>query len=266
MMFLEAVKWSGSKPEQENFPFSLPILQNLKDLKFTSPVTFFVGENGSGKSTLLKAIAVGMSCISISSADLQDDPTLAAAKSLAKKMTFVRRQHPKVKTFFRAEDAFGFTKRVIQDVESLQDLEAEFRSQFTEGSLGQKLAIAAARKQRRAYQGRYGENPDGFSHGELFLQVLQTRLVPQGLYLLDEPETPLSPTRVLALISLLKDKVSQECQFIIATHSPILMAFPQAQILQFAQERIQPISYTNVEHVSITKSFLNNPQSFLRYL
>lgn len=266
MVFLHSIKLLSGTYSQEQYPFSLPIVQNLKELEFTSPITFFVGENGSGKSTLLEAIATGMSCVAIGSTDIQHDETLAPAQTLAKKLTFVRRKHPKLKTFFRAEDAFGFTKRVIAEINALNEMEQEFHTQFTEGSLGQKLAMGVANGQRRVYQRRYGENPDGFSHGEAFLQLLQTRLVPKGLYLLDEPEIPLSPKRVLALLSLLKELLTQECQFIIATHSPILMAFPEAQILYFDRGRIKATTYEDVEHVSLTRAFLNNPQSFLRYL
>ncbi len=91
-------------------------------------------------------------------------------------------------------------------------------------------------------------------------------MVPNGLYLLDEPETPLSPLRQLALISIIKEKVNKDCQFIIASHSPILMAFPDAVILSFENDKIEVTDYADIEHVSLTKAFLNDPGSYLRHL
>ncbi len=113
---------------------------------------------------------------------------------------------------------------------------------------------------------RYGEDLDANSHGESFLKLFRSRFVPAGLYLLDEPEAPLSPQRQLALLSMLKEMVAEQAQFIIATHSPILMAYPEAQILSFASHPVSEVSSENVEHVSLTRAFLNNPNSFLRHL
>ena len=113
---------------------------------------------------------------------------------------------------------------------------------------------------------RYGADPDACSHGESFLNVLKERIVPDGFYLLDEPETPLSPMRQIALLYLIHDYVAEGCQFIIATHSPILMAYPEARILQFDEGDIREIPYNEVEHVTVTRSFLNNPDSYLRHL
>ena len=113
---------------------------------------------------------------------------------------------------------------------------------------------------------KYGENLDANSHGESFLKLFQSRFVPGGLYLLDEPEAPLSPQRQLALLSMLKEMVSEDAQFIIATHSPILMAFPEAVILSFDTHPIKEVKWEEIEHVSLTRAFLNNPSSFLRHL
>jgi predicted ATPase len=115
-------------------------------------------------------------------------------------------------------------------------------------------------------QRRYGAGLDHASHGEAFLKLFQSRFVPDGLYLLDEPEAPLSPLRQLALISAMRAMLEQNAQFIIATHSPILMAFPQAVILDFDSGRIQPTRYQDLEHVRLTRDFLANPEAFLRRL
>jgi predicted ATPase len=125
--------------------------------------------------------------------------------------------------------------------------------------------MGVARSQRLELEERYGQDPDARSHGELFLGLLASRMVPGGLYLLDEPEAPLSPRGVLQLIALLKDRVAVDCQFIVATHSPMLMAFPEATIYVFDGGTVKATPYSEVEHVQLTKSFLDNPQRFLRH-
>jgi predicted ATPase len=171
-----------------------------------------------------------------------------------------------VTLFLRAEDVFGFTQRVRRHMKELAEDEAELRGSLREGSWGQRLATGAVAGQRAALGRRYGVDPDARSHGETFLHLLQQRLRPRGLYFLDEPETPLSPTRVLALLAMLRDRVADDCQFVVATHSPILMALPEAEILLLEGETIAPIRYEAVEHVRITRAFLDDPESFLRRL
>jgi len=263
-IFLREIKLKREIEPHSSFPLSLAIVQNLQTLSFDSPVTFFVGENGSGKSTLLESIAAGMNAITIGSSDIGQDASLEHARELARHLRFVRNRRPKRGFFFRAEDAFGFTKRVINDVRELNKLEQQYDRSLT-GS-GRLRAVGMARGQRMALAGRYGEDPDACSHGESFFNVLKTRMVPEGLYLMDEPETPLSPLRQLALMSLLKQKLEDNCQFIIATHSPILMAFPGARIYGFDNEQIKSMEYDDVEHVAITKAFLSDPEAYLRRL
>jgi predicted ATPase len=115
-------------------------------------------------------------------------------------------------------------------------------------------------------QRMYGEGLDARSHGEGFLSLFQERFSGPGLYLLDEPEAPLSPNRQLSLLALLKSMVDQGGQFLIATHSPILMAFPGAQIYSFDGGRIHPERYETLEHVVTTRSFLENPALYIKYL
>ncbi|MEM7029291.1 MAG: AAA family ATPase [Chloroflexota bacterium] len=264
MIFLRTLNPKASLSSQAGFPFQLPIFQSLQSVEFSTSVTFFVGENGSGKSTLLEAIAAGMGSTAIGSQAVHQDNTLMPARRLAQHLRFVRNQQPKYGFFFRAEDMFGFTKSINQAQAELNDLEQMYNE--TLSGYGRELAVGSMRGQRKALSGKYGEDADAQSHGEAFLSVFQARMVPKGLYLLDEPETPLSPIRQLALLSILKDMVTKECQFIIATHSPILMAFPEATILNFDEHTITPIAYDDVEHVSITRAFLNNPAMFLQRL
>lgn len=263
MIFLRSVSMK-SLPEEQSFPFNLPVIRGIDEIVFSTPVTFLAGENGSGKSTLIEAIAAGMGAITIGSHDIHEDPTLQAARTLGARMRFVRNRSNRSGFFFRAEDAFGFTKRIIQEQQDLEDDEREIRD-ASPGS-GKNMAASVIRGQRMQLVRRYGEDPDAQSHGESFLHVLEERMVPDGLYLLDEPETPLSPMRQLVLLSMIAGLSNAGCQFIIATHSPILMACPKARILVLNEGTIEEVPYDQTEHVVVTRDFLNNPEKFLRYL
>jgi predicted ATPase len=245
-----------------SFPWSLPLVRDLESLAFTAPVTFLVGENGSGKSTVLEGIAAGMDAVAAGRRDLRRDPSLAAARAFAAGFLFVRRRHARTRLFLRAEDVFGFTTRVGEDMEGLDEEARALATALPEG-YGRQLALGVVRGQRRAFVRDYGEEPDARSHGETFLHLLHRRLVPNGLYFLDEPETPLSPSRVLALLALLADRVALGCQFIIATHSPILMALPGAAILLAEEGRLRPAVWDELEHVRVTRAFLNDPAAVL---
>jgi predicted ATPase len=249
--------------DPERFPWTLPLVRGLRELEFTAPVTFLVGENGAGKSTLLEGLAAGMGAVAAGARDISRDPSLRAARDLAEGFHFIRRRHARIRLFLRAEDVFGYTGRLAAEMADLGEAERELAESIPEGH-GRDLATGVARGQRRALESRYGTDPDARSHGETFLALLGTRLVPQGLYFLDEPETPLSPTRQLALLALLAERVGQGCQFVIATHSPILTALPGAAILLVEGDSLRPCAWDDLEHVRITRAFLNNPDAVLR--
>jgi len=265
-IFLTGIRRAGVLREPDRFPFTIPFFRALARLDLRARVTFLVGENGCGKSTLLEGMAAGVGAVAAGGRDLERDPTLTGARAIARAFRCQRARHPRTTLFLRAEDVFGFTLRVRRDIEGLGEVEDELRDALREGSWGQRLATGAAAGQRAALIRRYGAEPDARSHGETFLHLLQQRLQPRGLYFLDEPETPLSPTPVLALLAILRDRAAQDCQFVIATHSPILMALPGAEILLLEGETIAPIEYREVEHVRITRAFLDDPESFLRRL
>ncbi len=249
----------------EGFPFDLPLVRSFEEMTFDSPVTFFVVENGSGKSTILEAMACGIGSPTIGGKSVDQDPTLESGRELSRNIRYVWNKRTHKGFFLRAEDFFNFTRRMVKTREELEELSAAFDGELS--GYGLQLAKGAAESQRAAIVDRYGENLDANSHGESFLKLFRQRFVPGGLYLLDEPEAPLSPLRLLSLISLLKMMVDEKAaQFIIATHSPILMSFPDAAIFSFDKVPIEQIPYEDVEHVSLTKDFLNNPESFLRHL
>jgi predicted ATPase len=264
MTYLQSVKLKSKPLTSAGYPFNLPLVRNFSELRFSTPVTFLVGENGSGKSTLLEAIAAGVQAITVGAEDVEHDKTLTSARQLGKALKFTWNNRTSRGFFLRAEDFFGFAKRVASLMEEMDDLAREFEGKFTGTALG--LARGAALGQKRALIDKYGENLDANSHGESFLKLFQARFVPRGLYLLDEPEAPLSPLRQLSFLSMLKEMVEQEAQFIIATHSPILMAFPEATIYSFDSYPVKAVAYEDLEHVTMTKAFLNNPEAFLRHL
>lgn len=252
----------------DGFPFDVPTIANLKKLEFSSPVTFFVGENGSGKSTLLEAIAVGANLPTVGGEDVERDESLLPAQQLANSLRFAWKQRTHRGFFLRAEDFFNYAKRLRATQSELGELAARYRKELDEtpNDDGLRRALGSVSAQRDALTSRYGENLDAQSHGESFLHLFGSRLVPQGLYLLDEPEAALSPLRQLAFLSQIKSFVAQNCQFVIATHSPILMALPDAQILSFEDGEIKPIAFDDVPHVALMRGFLNDPNAFLRRL
>ena len=250
--------------ESDRFPFNLPCFTDLNRLEFKAPVTFLVGENGSGKSTLLEALAAGLGAIAVGSNEIEHDETLAETRNFAKSLKFASNRKPRFSLFFRAEDIFGFTNRVVEMSRELLEIEGIFEKEIS-GS-GKHLAMGSVRGQRNALIKDYGENPHAKSHGESFLHILDRRIQRNSLCLLDEPESPLSPLRQLSLIALIEKYSRLDCQFIVATHSPILMAIPGADILYFSENRIEQIDYNEVEHVTLTRSFLNNPERYLRLL
>lgn len=263
-MFLTGLR-RREEAAREGFPFVLPLLRDLEGLEFTAPVTFLVGENGAGKSTLLEGIAAGMKAVAVGRHDLARDPSLAAARRFANAFTFVRRRHAKVRLFLRAEDVFGFTGRVGDSMADLERDAEEIEASMRPG-YGRELALGVVRGERAAFARSYGDDPDAKSHGETFLALLRRRLAPGGLYFLDEPETPLSPSRVLALMVMLAEAVESGSQFVIATHSPILLALPGAEILSIEAGRIGVAAWEELEHVRVTRAFLNAPQAVLAKL
>jgi predicted ATPase len=253
--------------EQDTFPFTLEVIRSLGELQFKLPVTFFVGENGSGKSTLLEAIACAVDSITVGSESVKTDTSLAPLRKLAHYFRLGWTKRTRKGFFLRAEDFFGYAKTMRQTREELEKDLGNVDSEYKDRSrYAADLARMPYQGQLAAIQNRYGKDLDQYSHGESFLTLFQARFVPGGLYLLDEPEAALSPMRQLTFLAALKQMVQENSQFIIATHSPILLAFPDAQILQFANGRIHEVKYNQLEHVQLTKDFLNNPDSFLRHL
>lgn len=224
----------------DKYPFSLNAVKNMKELKFHPGVTFLVGENGSGKSTILEAIATsygfnpegGTKNFNFSSYDshsvLQD--YLTVAKSA---------KRPKDGFFLRAESFYN----VASHIEELD-------------------RIGGGSPIINSYG---GVSLHEQSHGESFLSLFLHKFQGNSLYILDEPEAALSPSRQLTMIARLHELVEEGCQFIIATHSPILMAYPKAKIYEIT-DGYKEVSYKETEHFQVTKAFLDAPERMLKIL
>ncbi len=251
------------------FPFTVPAIASLGELDVAAPVTFFVGENGSGKSTLLEGIAMAAGLPAVGGADLARDSTLTAQGRLGRALRLVWTKRAVRGFFLRAEDFFGFTKRLAQERADLLQQVAETEREYRSADRSEKalsLAQGPIKSSLADMERRYGVDLDANSHGQSFLKLFRSRFVPGGLFLLDEPEAPLSPQSQLALLVLLDDMVAQQGQFIIATHSPILLAFPGARIYSFDTPPVRAVAYEALDHVALTRDFLNDPGQYLRRL
>ena len=238
-------------------------------MEFSSQVTFFVGENGCGKSTFLEAIACSAGSTTVGSESVKTDKSLAAVRSLIKDFRLAWSKKTNRGFFMRSEDFFGFARKMVSIREELQEnLDDVEREYVNRSETARQYARSAYLRELGAMKREYGSDRelDARSHGESYLALFEARFVPGGLYLLDEPETPLSPLRQLSFLVMLKKMVAQNAQFIIATHSPIIMAFPDAVIFNFDGAKIEKINYEDIEHVRITKTFLDNPERYLKYL
>lgn len=221
----------------------LPAVNWLKDhrLMLDSPVTFLVGENGSGKSTLLEAIAVACGFNAEGGTRNFTFSTRATHSELGEYITVARRRYPRDGFFLRAESFYNVATNI-------DEMDEDF-------SYGPKVIESYG-----------GVSLHHQSHGESFLALVQNRFGGNGLYLLDEPEAALSPTRQLTLLGEMHQLAERDSQFIVATHSPILMAYPGARIYQLSEDGIEPVQYQETEHYQLTRRFLEDPERMLRYL
>jgi predicted ATPase len=243
------------------YPFSVPVVQTLTRIDFTAPVTFLIGENGSGKSTLLEAIGVASEVPFAGSNQSFDDGSLASAQLLAGFLRLAWTRRLRQGMFMRAEDFFGYLKRRARDDARITRERIELDAPPSRPDVTDRSTHIDEQTAERLIQ-----THDTLSHGESFLELFASRVVRRGLFLLDEPEAPLSPRRQLALLSLLTDAVATGAQFIIATHSPILLSFPGAVILSCDESPMKEVKYDELDQVAFTREFLNAPERYLRHI
>ncbi len=249
----------------EGFPFDVPAISSLAQLDFDAPVTLFVGENGTGKSTLLEALAIATGLPAVGAERLATDKTLAAQRDLSRQLRLTWRNRSHRGFFLRAEDFFGFQRSLArQRAEHEDELRRVEREMANASELARTLAAGPHRASIGALTATYGENPDARSHGEAFLNLFAARLSPKGLFLLDEPEAALSPQSQLGFVAMMREAVGKGGQFIIATHSPILMATPSAVIYNFDDPPVRRVEYEDLEPVTLMRDFLQAPDRFMR--
>ncbi len=232
-MFLKSATILKEKiPNSKDHPFSLPLIKNNDVIKFSANITFFVGENGSGKSTLLEAIAYQCGFNTAGGGRNNNHYVEASEAALG---DYVRLSWlPKVTNgfFMRSESFYQFATHV-DEVD--------------------------------AHDWYGGKSLHSQSHGESFFSLFKNRFGKKGIYLLDEPEAALSPARQLSFLSILKE-LSGCSQFIIATHSPILLGYPGAHIISFDHSPLSLIKYEDTDHYQITRRFLENRNKILKQL
>lgn len=228
-------------PDFETYPFSLNAVRNLDSLAFHESVTFIIGENGSGKSTLLEALAVAWGFNAEGGTQNFNFDTRASHSSLHDYLKLSRGyKKPDNGYFLRAESFYN----VATEIEALDNEPGG----------------------RRIIDSYGGVSLHAQSHGESFLALLIHRFSGNGFYILDEPEAALSPTRQMSALVRIHQLVQAGAQFVISTHSPILMAYPDAWIYSLDETSIERVSYEETEHYQVTKDFLNNHQMMLNIL
>ena len=232
-LYLKGIQVKWDRIDSDSYLRRIPAISTLEELHFSSPVTFFAGENGSGKSTLLEAIAVACGFN-------PEGGTLNYSFSTYDSHSELHDALRPVRSFNKAK--WGYFLRA----ESFYN-------------------VATAEEEYTRIQGipqHYHEK----SHGESFLSVIQRNFGKNGLYILDEPEVALSPQRQLTLLLEMEKCMKADSQFIIVTHSPILLGAPDAQILSFDGDVIHPIAYEDTQSYQITKMFISDRRQILRHL
>lgn len=270
-MHLRSISLQHDSDFPDIFPFNVPVIKALDTLEFPTPITFFVGENGSGKSTILEAIAAATNLPTIGEQDTERDSTLQDIRRLSQKIKWVWSKRVKLGFFMRSEDFFGFSKRISQQAAYMKKMleggnEEDALYHEGQSEFARQLSKQGYAREHQSLKHLYGDGLDAQSHGESYFKLFNARFRSGGLYLLDEPEAPLSPNRQLTLIAMIKQMIDQDAQFIIATHSPILLAYPDATIYNFEHGQILHADYEELEHVQITRGFLNNPDAYLKHL
>lgn len=233
-----------TEPERGSYLRDIPAISHLMKDKFielSKNITFFVGENGSGKSTLLEAIAVNFGFNAEGGSRNFAFSTTSTHSDLYKNIRLVKGLRPKDGFFLRAESFYNAASYI-------DELDREAPS---------------FHKLIDSYGGISLHNQ---SHGESFLALVQNRFGDNGLYILDEPEAALSPMRIMTLMVEIDRLRRAGSQFIIATHSPILLTMPDSEIFEFSENGISKVHYKDTEHYQITRNFLENPEKMLKYL
>ncbi len=232
MLISLRMEWARVE-DPDAYPYNLPAIARLQELDLDAPIVLFVGPNGSGKSTLIEAIAAHLGCNPEGGSPNFTFDTAQTLSPLHKVTRLVRRIPPKTDRYFYRADAFH---------------------------------ILATEIRRLELAGRYGGDLHEMSHGQAVMRLLNERFGARGLYLLDEPEAALAPETQLEVIARIVQLVQQGARFVLATHSPLLMALPNALIYELTEEGAARRSYQELGHVRLYRRFLGDPDSVVSRL
>lgn len=263
-MLLKQLTWhpKSNLHDETQFPFNLSWVKNQEDIIFKQPVTFIVGDNGVGKSTLLESLAMNCGSIILNNDGLEKNKEYDSVRQLSEQMKTIWTYRTKSGFFFRADDFITFIRdnkdRLKFAEEELERIDNESENPNIYERIPYANTIAAIKNM-------YPKDLNELSHGQSFLALFKSRLKPKSLYFLDEPETPLSPQNQLSLLYMIHEQSKKGAQFVISTHSPILMAYPEAEILELTRDGFNSIDYDDVEHVQFMKSFMADPKRFMHY-
>lgn len=252
-MYIKEVRFQWPKDDSYAYYGQINVLKNTDNLILDKSVTFFVGENGTGKSTLTEAIAIAYG-FNPEGGSLNHNFTSKSTHSLFYKQLLLS------KSFYHPED--GFFLRA----ESFYNLATEIDNLNDEYYIDDDFSTRKFQSNSSFLDTYGGQSLHNQSHGESFLSLFQNRFRGKGLYILDEPEAALSPQRQLTLLYEINRLVKDKSQFIIATHSPILLGFPNALIYSFDGSTIESISYEETDSYQTTKLFINNKDYFINKL
>lgn len=256
--------FSINTDKRNPFPFSVPAVRFAKQIALDKRVTIFVGDNGSGKSSLLESLGLYLN-LPLIGGFIGGSSGFDAARALKQYLEIEWNWQTQKGFFFRAEDFSDFINAIEKNKHSNEEVLRDLRGNVDDYTIGQmEEGMNYALKNTRD---TYGSEMQAFSHGEAYLKILETRIEDKGIYLLDEPEAALSPLKQLSLIALILDTIKNDkTQFIIATHSPILMGIPDAMLYEIREDEMVQVSFEETEHYRITKRFLDNPEVYLRHL
>ena len=245
------------------YPYDVPAIKHAKNIDVSSPITFLIGENGSGKSTLLESIAYRLQLPHMDGSGY-GKKCFDAARKLIPYLELEWDIERSVGFFFRAED-FGDFLNSVHRLDVDLNNQMNYLNDEVPSHIIQQMKDSANHQLHRV-RTDYGQELDAFSHGQAYLHIMKQQVNQRGIYLLDEPEAALSPAKQLAFMYFIQDHIQRyNSQFIIATHSPMLMAYPDATIYEITDNSMKKTPLEETDLYSITKSFLNNPKMYLRH-